>query len=245
MKKILSLSIAAVFLMALSACGVQKHSAKAAPELAVTVHLAGDSTCSNYKESSRPRYGWGEKLGMWLPKCTVDNRATSGRSTKSFIDEGRWAKLLEQVTPGDLVLVQFGHNDEKSKDPKRYTEPFGSYYDNLCRFVADVRGKGGVPVLLTPICRRGFTSDGKVRKSHKEYPDAMKKAAADTKTPLIDMEQLTLEWLESLGKKESEKYFMYSVDGKDNTHLTAAGAEKVSGMVADALNELNAKHLLK
>lgn len=201
------------------------------------VFLIGDSTCANYKLSRRPRYGWGEKLQPYLAGVRVENHATSGRSTKSFISEGRWDVVMSRLRKGDYVFIQFGHNDEKLNDPKRGTEPFGEYYDNLCRFISDTRSKGATPVLLTPICRRKFNNDQKVVLTHKDYPAAMKKAGKDTKTIVLDMESSTADWLQKLGRENSANYFMYSADGKDNTHLVSAGAEAVSLMVADQLRK--------
>ena len=112
-------------------CGVQKNaSQKNNPQ---RIFLAGASTCSNYDESQRPQYGWGEKLQKCLSGTAVFNHAKAGRSTKSFIDEGRWDALLSEVKSGDVVVITFGHNDEKIKDPKRYAAPYGEYYENLCR----------------------------------------------------------------------------------------------------------------
>ncbi|MFM9079587.1 MAG: hypothetical protein ACKOTE_05525, partial [Opitutaceae bacterium] len=106
------------------------------------VLLAGDSTMSD-KPLDLPERGWGMALGALLdPAVKVDNRAMNGRSTKSFIDEGRWAKLTGDLSAGDFVLIQVAHNDEKKEDPKRYTDPATSFRDNLRRFIAETRARG-------------------------------------------------------------------------------------------------------
>lgn len=205
--------------------------------------LIGDSTCADYKIDRRPRFGWGEKFQAHVAGVRVENHATSGRSTKSFLAEGRWDVVMSRLRPGDYVFIQFGHNDEKLTDAKRGTEPFGEYFDNLCRYIADTRSKGATPILLTPICRRKFDKDGSVVYTHKEYPEAMKKAGHVTKTVVLDIEQCTADWLGRLGKAKSAEYFMYSVDGKDNTHLNSEGADAVASMVAKELAKTRIKSL--
>lgn len=201
-----------------------------------TIHLIGASTCSDYEEKYRPQYGWGEMLSQELGGVTVVNHAKPGRSTKSFIAEGRWDKCLAGLKKGDLLLINFGHNDQK-KDTARHTAPYGEYYSNLCRFIGEARDKGAVPVIVTSVSRRRFDENGKLQRTLGRYPEAARKAAADTRTPLIDLEKQTSEWLKSLGDEASKPYYMVSVNGTDNTHLTQAGATVVAGMVAKGLRD--------
>lgn len=203
-----------------------------------TFYLAGDSTCAVKKAERRPECGWGERLSRHLGGAEVVDLALNGFSTKSFIDKGKWDDLLGRVQKGDVVLVQFGHNDEKKQDPARYTEAFGSFHDNLCRFASDVRKKGGRIVLLTPVCRRSFNPDGSVKPTHGDYPAAVKKAAADCKAVCIDMEARTKAWLEGLGKERSKDFFYVAPDGKqDNTHFNYQGADAVAAMVAEGIRD--------
>lgn len=212
------------------------------PKKSCKVVLAGDSTCAKRKDSDRPKWGWGEKLENYLKGYKVVNRATGGRSTKSYIDEGRWDKLLEQVAKGDVVLIQFGHNDQKKKNADRYTEPYGAYYDNLCRMIADVKAKDAVPVILTSVTRRNF-KDGTPRRTHGEYPAAAKKAAADCGVVALDIEELSFQWLTNLGEEKSALRYMVSVDGKDNTHFVELGANEVAEMIAKALKKCGDPYL--
>src|ERR1043165_1614292 len=128
----------------------------------VTVFLAGDSTCAIKQPDKRPETGWGEMLRKYFKDVTVkiDNRALNGRSTKSFIAEGHWQRLVDDLKKGDYVFIQFGHNDESKSKGDRYATP-DEFHSNLARFVSDVRGKGGNPVLLTPVSRRSFDKYGK------------------------------------------------------------------------------------
>ena len=102
----------------------------------ITIFTIGDSTMANKPlEGGNPERGWGQMLPRYFTEdVVIDNRAVNGRSTKSFIDEGRWDQVLAQLKKGNYVFIQFGHNDEKS-DPKRHTEPGGTFDANLKRFV--------------------------------------------------------------------------------------------------------------
>lgn len=228
----------------LAGCGTSKVATKTVqkPAADCVVYLAGDSTCAPRKDSDRPKWGWGEKLAEYLDGYTVVNKAVGGRSTKSYIDEGRWDKLIAMVKKGDVVFIQFGHNDEKKNSPEKYAAAFGDYYGNLSRFIAEVKAKEAVPVILTPMSRRHF-KEGNVVRTHKDYPDAAKKAAADGGVVALDIEQLTYEWLSSLGDEPSKLRFMVSADGKDNTHLVELGATEVAGIVAKALKECGNPYL--
>ena len=121
-----------------------------------TVHLMGDSTMAEKDlAKSGPERGWGMMFQNYLDEgATVINYAQNGKSTKSFIDSGLWAKVLEAVQPGDYVFIQFGHNDSKQSDSTRYAAAWDAYQENLRLFVDGVRSKGGKPVLLTPVSNR-------------------------------------------------------------------------------------------
>lgn len=212
------------------------------PSNTCKVFLAGDSTCAPKAESERPKYGWGEKFAQYLNGFTVENKAVGGKSTKTFISGGQWAKMLKSVSSGYVVLIQFGHNDEnQTASDGRGTTP-DEYRTNLATFISEVKAKGAVPVILTPICRRSF-SDGAVNRTHGEYPAAAKKAAADGGAVLLDIEQLSFEWLTNLGEEASASRFMFSVDGADNTHLTEQGANEIANLVAQALKDSNNSYL--
>lgn len=200
------------------------------------VYLAGDSTCAPKSASDRPKYGWGEKFEQFLiKKTTVDNKAVGGKSTKTYISDGYWTKLLSALRSGDVVLIQFGHNDESTNSSDdRGTTP-QQYYDYLCKMIKDVKGKDAVPVILTPICRHKF-SNGTPVYTHQTYPDMAKKAAADHSVTLLDIEQLTYEWLARLGEEDAKLRYMMSVEGSnDTTHLTELGASEIAEIVADAM----------
>jgi len=205
------------------------------------VFLAGDSTMSD-KPLDLPERGWGMALGALMdPAVKVDNRAMNGRSTKSFIGEGRWTKLTGDLSTDDFVIIQFAHNDEKKEDPRRYTDPATSFRDNLRRFIAETRARGATPILATPVCRRKFDREGKLVPTHGAYPEAVRAVAREEKTPLLELEQATARWLQAEGDEPSRRFFMWIAPGthpkipdgrKDDTHFVAAGAEAVAALAA-------------
>ncbi|HEY0504809.1 MAG TPA: rhamnogalacturonan acetylesterase [Lysobacter sp.] len=211
----------------------------------VTIHLAGDSTMAEKLPTKRPETGWGEFLAAQFREgsVVVDNRAKNGRSTRTFLEEGRWRDLLDATRPGDVVLIQFGHNDQSVEKPDRYTPP-EDYARNLERFVADVRAKDATPVLLTPVARRRFDEAGHVVASHGEYPDLVRALAARERVALIDMERRSSAVLQEAGVEGSKALFLWVAPGanpnypdgvQDNTHFSPEGAARMAREFASAL----------
>src|SRR5688572_25070066 len=151
-------------------------STNAAP---ITVFMIGDSTMADKPDPDRnPERGWGQLLPSFLDgEVTVVNRAVNGRSSRSFIDEGRWDAVLTALRPGDHVFIQFGHNDEKREDPARFADATTTYRRNLERFVSETRAKGAEPILLTPIVRRKFNASGALEDTHSAYPTVVREVA--------------------------------------------------------------------
>ena len=212
----------------------------------VTVFLAGDSTMAPKQENKRPETGWGERLQERFDerRVRVDNHAANGRSTKTFIGEGRWQALIDRVKEGDYVLIQFGHNDQP-KEKKSHTPP-EDFRRNLERFVAEVRAKKATPVLLTPVMRRRFDNDGKFYDTHFDYPDIVRRVAAEQKAALIDMHRMSEKVLVKYGPEESRKLFLqlkagenpnYPQGVEDNTHFSPTGADIMAGLAADGFRE--------
>lgn len=213
-----------------------------------TVFMIGDSTMANKDLTGcNPERGWGQMLpGFFSEEIRIDNHAVNGRSTKSFIDEGRWTTVINQVKPGDYVFIEFGHNDQKKEDSTRFTDPNTTFATNLKRFVSETRAKGGIPVLFTPIVRRNFDEKGVLVDTHGSYTDATRKVASEMNVPMIDMNRLTHNWVEQTGDEASRQYFMWiepktnplHPEGKqDNTHLNVAGARVAASLAVQALKE--------
>jgi lysophospholipase L1-like esterase len=223
----------------------------------VTIFLAGDSTMAAKLPEKRPETGWGEMLEAHFKPGTVkvDNRAANGRSTKTFISEGKWQSIIDDLAKGDFVLIQFGHNDSSKDKGERYTPP-DDYRKNLVRFVDEVREKGGNPVLFTPVMRRRFDKDGKFYDTHGEYPDIVRAVADELKVPLIDMHRLSETVIVKHGVEGSRKLFLQLKPGEnanypngidDNTHFSPLGAEEMAKVVVADLRKVKTglKRLLR
>lgn len=213
----------------------------------VTIFLAGDSTMAPKQENKRPETGWGEHLQKHFDerRVRVENHAANGRSTKTFITEGRWQALIEKVRADDYVLIQFGHNDQAKEKGERYTPP-DDFRANLARFVAEVRAKRATPVLLTPVMRRRFDREGKFYDVHGEYPDLTRRVAAEQKVALIDMHRASEKVLVKYGPEESRKLFLQLKEGEnpnypkgveDNTHFSPLGADVMAALAVEGFRE--------
>jgi lysophospholipase L1-like esterase len=204
-----------------------------------TIFIAGDSTAAPKSAAKAPETGWGMALPFYLAdRITVANHARNGRSSKSFVDEGRLDAILAALREGDVVVVQFGHNDQKADDPARYTEPWSTYQEYLSRYLDGARERGAQPVLATPAERRRFDAAGNAYSSHGEYPAAMRDLAQRKGVPLVDVQRETLALWQKLGPEETTRYFLHTDDGRaDNTHFNTPGAAAVALMVARGLLE--------
>jgi lysophospholipase L1-like esterase len=201
-----------------------------------TIYLAGDSTAAQKYADARPETGWGMALPFFLRSgLKVSNHAVNGRSSKSFIDEGRLDVVLGAVRPGDFLVVQFGHNDSKIADPARYTEPWTTYQDHLRQYIDGARARGARPVLATSVERRKFDAGGVAQPTHGEYPAAMRALAQEEGVALLDIQALSLALWQKLGVEETKKYFNWTETEQDNTHFNPPGAIAVARLVASEL----------
>lgn len=202
------------------------------------LHLVGDSTMSDKPNLAYPERGWGQLLPQFLsPQLTVVNHAANGRSTRRFLNEGRWQLLLSELSKGDYVLIQFGHNDSKQSDPARYAAADSDYQVFLQQFISDVRERGATPMLASSICRRNFAEDGSLKRDLAEYATAAAGVAKQTEVSYFDLQQQSCSLWQQLGKAAAQPYFiqvpadLYAKfpDGtEDNTHLSVQGASKMA-----------------
>ena len=202
----------------------------------MTVFYIGDSTVARNNIHSWPQTGMSQGLSLYLKESIrIESHAKNGRSTRSFLEEGRFAAVEAAMAPGDLLLIQFGHNDEKP-DPARHTDPDTTFRENLMRFVDGARKAGAYPVLITPIARRLFDEKGNfLPGSHGAYPEAVRRTAAAAGVPVIDLTAVTEAFLAQLGDEPSKPLFMWP---KDNTHLKPEGAVTMAGFLAEGLKAL-------
>lgn len=256
MKKKITLLVTLVVMLMFSAFTSEKT---------ITIFMIGDSTMANKSlEGNNQERGWGHVLGGFFTEdIVVDNHAVNGRSSKSFIDEGRWDAVLKKMKPGDYVFIQFGHNDEKPK-PDRHTDPGTTFDANLKRFVVEAREKGGIPVLFNSIVRRNFrvnenaVAEDDFRKdklevakegdilidTHGEYLNSPRNVAKELNVPFVDMNKLTHDLVQGMGVEESKKLFMWMPEGvyaaspkgrQDNTHLNVYGARTIAKITVEAI----------
>lgn len=214
------------------------------PPKKIKVWLIGDSTMSNKEVRYYPETGWGMPFAYFFDtSVTVDNRAKNGRSTKSFISEGLWKAVENNILDGDYVFIQFGHNDEGKEKLGRYTT-IEEFKSNLTRYVNESRSKKAVPVLLTPVARRTFDSSGVIKESHPFYADAVREVAKQLNVPLIDLDEKSKALYQQMGAQSSKYLFNYLLpdehpnypEGKnDDTHFNELGARKIAEI---ALNEI-------
>lgn len=231
----------------------------------ITIFMIGDSTMANKDISGdKQERGWGMMLCNYFDDgIVVDNHAVNGRSSKSFIDEGRWTTVYNKIKPGDYVIIQFGHNDEKI-DKQRHTEPGSTFDENLRKFVRETREKGGIPVLMNSVVRRNFSgsktavADDDLRDNsskalsegdtlidtHGAYLVSPRKVAKEMGVVFIDANKITHDLEQGMGKEGSKKLHMIFSPGEhpslpdgrqDNTHYCVYGASKVASLLSDAL----------
>ncbi len=231
-----------VFKIMILFCGVLLLHTCTSDKAPLTIYTIGDSTMADKKSDVYPETGWCQVLGSYFDgTVTVENHARNGRSSKSFIDEGRWQVVLDSLKSGDFVLIQFGHNDQKQYDSTRYTSPFDTYTANLEKFVIETRAKGATPILFTSIVRRKFDNEGLLVDTHGDYPVAVRLLAERMEVPLIDLQKITEEWVASMGDEPSKEMFLWTAPSdkypegrKDDTHLSENGAHHVARLVLDA-----------
>lgn len=195
----------------------------------VKIVLVGDSTVND-------EGGWGPGFrASFGPGVQVVNLAQNGRSSKSFRDEGWWAKVAPEKP--NFVLIQFGHNDIAGKGPERETDPATTYRANMERYVEETRAMGATPVLVTSIVRRLFDGQGNFQPDTLvPYAEVVRRLAVEREVALIDLYTLTREQAERLGPAGSEQLGRKDPQGKpDRTHLGPRGQTEIGVMAAREL----------
>ena len=205
------------------------------PSEGPTVFITGDSTVTDQR--FEPGASWGQMLPRFLPGIAVANHAESGETLKSFITGLRLAKVLSQLKAGDYLLMQFGHNDEKRSWPQTYVEAMTTYKAYLRVFIAEARLRGATPVLISPVQRRTFDANGKIRNSHGQYPEAVRQLAAEEQVPFIDLSSLSSAVYEALGTVKAPLAFSGFGARRDATHHDNFGAYEMAKCVTQGLRD--------
>lgn len=193
-----------------------------------TVYLLGDSTVCD--QPSEPYASWGQMLTRFFkPEVAIASHAESGESLNSSYGAKRLAKVLTLLKKGDYVLMQFGHNDEKDKGDG--VGAFTTFKATFKKYIAEIRAKGGIPVLITPMHRRTFDASGKITNSHGDYPEAVRQAAKEADAPLIDLTAMSKPFYEALGPEKSALAFK---DG-DATHHNNYGSYELAKCIVEGI----------
>ena len=237
-----------------------------------TVFVASDSTVQTYDEYYYPQTGWGQVLSSYFgdfveerecdacgysqsqtyetESVIVENRSIGGRSSKSFIDEGKFDDILEDIKPGDYLLVQWGHNDSTYSRPNRYvsSEDFAKW---IMMYVDGAYERGATPVLVTPVARYSYTTDSNgnlvsFASNFESYRQVMLSLAKEYNIPYVDLTQRSIDVCNSFGIEGSKMLFLKLAAGEvtsgayaggvdDSTHLQYYGALKFAGCVAEGI----------
>lgn len=208
--------------------------------------LIGDSTMANKDVKAYPETGWGMPFANFFDSTVVvDNRAKNGRSTQSFIDEGLWKPVVENLKEGDYVFIQFGHNDEVPTKKTYTTEE--QFKTNLIRYVNETRAKKAFAVLITPVARRKFDSTGHIVGTHEVYSEIVRSVARQLNVPLIDLDKKSQALLQQFGRDASKLLYNHLETGEnphypegksDDTHFSELGARKMAEIVLTSVKEL-------
>ena len=211
-----------------------------------TIYILGDSTSTD--QMAEPYASWGQMFtGLFEPTVAVANHGESGESVGASISRGRFDKILAAIKPGDVFLVQFGHNDMKEV-PRNPAAP-QQYRDNLIAWMKAVQAKGATAAIITPVNRHSFR-DGVVTDSLAPYPQMAKDAAVATRVPVIDLHAMSKTLYEAMGDEGSWALFKHDADGsnRDGTHHNNYGAYVIARLVAQGLRDADlpiAGHLRK
>ena len=218
------------------------------------IHSIGDSTMCNFEESylnkfggaDYPIRGWMQMMPEFVkPGIKINNAARSGRSSKSFRDEGLWDNVKVKIKKGDYVFIMFGGNDQKP-DSLRHSDPWTGYKQNLINYVKETKELGANPVLFTSIVRRKFDKNGKLVDTYGDYTLAVREVAKELNVNLIDLNQLSAELVQNYGVEKSKELFLYIEPGrfsklpegkKDDSHLCIEGARRIAELAAKSMKE--------
>ncbi|MGP4042027.1 rhamnogalacturonan acetylesterase [Gracilibacillus sp. D59] len=199
--------------------------------------LASDSTCQSYTDKDAPQAGWGQFLPEYLNGYSVINHAIGGRSSKTFIEEGRLKEIDLEITEGDYLLIQLGHNDSTKEKPERYTEPYKEYKEYLKQFIEVARSNKATPILITPVARLHYVAE-EFLADFGDYCNAMKEVAEEEGCLIIDLMTLSIHHLIDIGIDEARTYYMVDVNGTDHTHFTEKGANQIAMIIAKQLQSI-------
>jgi lysophospholipase L1-like esterase len=193
-----------------------------------TLYIAGDSTSTD--QPQEPFNSWGQMLTRFFkPEIAIANHGESGESLRLFIKENRQAKLMSVIRPGDYLLIQMGHNDQKEKGEG--VGAFTTYMADLKQFVALAREHGATPILVTSVNRLTFAPDGTIANSLGDYPEAVRRTAREESVALIDLNAMSKTFYEALGPENAHQAFA----GKDTSHHSDYGSYELARCIVETI----------
>ncbi len=214
------------------------------------IYMIGDSIMQTNKFNTYPQTGWGQVLNLFAKdEYQVINLAKNGTSSKSFYDQGRFKYVEDHIKKGDLLIIGFGHNDEKSNDELRYTTPYDTFQKYLEYYINFAKSKKANVVLTTPVIRLKFDNNTLVN-THGEYVDAIKLCAKNNSITCVDLNKKTNDFYNSLGNEKSKDYFMnfkggiydnYPSGCEDNSHQRYDGAIKIAKFFVEELFKIDSE----
>lgn len=202
----------------------------------LTLHLAGDSTVSNYADTTQQR-GWGQEMAaLFSDKVAVNNQAQGGASVVTFKNSGRWTNIISSLKPGDYVMIQFGANDSgtvagRHVDP----EPFGAMYATMAD---EIKAKGGIPIFVTPSAFYQWADGKQDNKRLAPYAAAIVAQGKAKDVLVVDLNARGVEMLNRIGQTEAFKLYMPSGTTVDKAHFLKPGSTKMAQLVADELRRV-------
>jgi lysophospholipase L1-like esterase len=197
-----------------------------------TIYLAGDSTVQTYSEAQAPQQGWGQRLPeFFTADVVIVNKAIGGRSSKSYVDEGRLDEIVKSLKVGDYLFAQWGINDRYKSDQTRYTDPATTFRTYLKKYIDGARGKNAIPVLITPTPRLDY-SNGEFKNDFPDYCTAIKEVGAQTNKTVIDLQTKGLEYYTSIGYDQVQSKIALDV-----LHFKTEGAYQMARLVAEGVKE--------
>jgi lysophospholipase L1-like esterase len=204
----------------------------------IKIFIAGDSTVQTYDNSYAPQAGWGQFIADYFTEnVQFYNHAIGGRSSKTFVEEGRLDSILNEIEEGDYLFIQMGHNDSTVSKPERYTEPYTTFKRYLKLYLDGAHQHHAHPVIITPVGRLHYDK-GVFVNDFPDYCQVMKQLAKEENVTLIDLMKRSLDFYASIGYDEAHTLFMASMNKTDFTHFTEKGAKQIARLLSESVKEV-------
>lgn len=209
----------------------------------ITIYIVGGSSAQSFTPDRSPLAGWGQMMQPFFDReVTIDNHSMSGKSSKSFIEEGRLQPIAQSMKQGDYLLIHFGHND--AAEGERHTEPFTTYPKYLTKYVKTAQSRQATPILVTPVSKRKFSDSGEFIPTLPDYAEAVRQLAEQLHVDVIDLNRTSAALFQQWGREWTQRLFLWLTpgehpsypDGKqDNSHFNEYGALVIAKLVVEEM----------